>query len=63
MIDALYATGEREEGYEYRKKAFRSQNVFALYDWCIEQEKVFFTIKEAIEEKKKRFKVKDVLEL
>lgn len=42
---------------------YRGQSeFFPSYDF-IGQEKVFFTIEDAIEAKKKRFKVKDVLEL
>lgn len=54
-VEGLYVTDDN--------MAYRGQSeFFPSYDF-IGQEKVFFTIEDAVEAKKKRFKVKDVLEL
>ena len=58
-VEGLYVT----EDFEEQAKAYRAQSVFFPSYGFIGQEKVFFTIEDAIEAKKKRFKVKDVLEL
>lgn len=57
-IEGLYVTDDFEEQVKYR-----GQSVFFIPSGFIGQEKVFFTIEDAIEAKKKRFKVKNVLEL
>lgn len=59
-VEGLYSTDKREE---YKKLAYRGQSVFSRFDWSIEQDKVFFTLQDAIEAKKKRFKITDTLEL
>ena len=58
-VEGLYVTDDSEE----YAKAYRDQSVFFRPSAFIKQEKVFFTIEDAIEAKKKQFKVKDVLEL
>lgn len=59
-VEGLYVNEDSEE----YAKAYRDQSVFSpSYNSFIGQEKVFFTIEDAIEAKKKRFKVKNVLEL
>lgn len=57
-VEGLYVTDDFEEQIKYR-----GQSVFFIPSGFIGQEKVFFTIEDAIEAKKKRFKVKNVLEL
>lgn len=57
-VEGLYVTDDFKEQVEYRE-----QSVFFRPSGFIGQEKVFFTFEDAIEAKKKRFKVKDVLEL
>ena len=57
-VEGLYVTDDFEE-----QVAYRDQSVFFTSSGFIGQEKVFFTIEDAIKAKKKRFKVKDVLEL
>ena len=57
-VEGLYVTDDFEEQVKYR-----GQSVFFIPSGFIGQEKVFFTIEDAIEAKKKRFKVKNVLEL
>lgn len=59
-VEGLYVTDDFEEQAKYKNVA---QSVFFPYYGFIGQEKVFFTIEDAIEAKKKRFKVKNVLEL
>lgn len=62
-VEGLYVTDDFEEQAKYKNMTYRAQSVFfPSYD-LIGQEKVFFTIEDAIEAKKKRFKVKNVLEL
>ena len=51
-VEGLYVTDDFEE--------HRDQSVFFIPSGFIGQEKVFFTFEDAIEAKKKRFKVKDV---
>lgn len=58
-VEGLYVTDDFEEQAKYKKSTY----VFFTSSGFIGQEKVFFTIEDAIEAKKKRFKVKDVLEL
>ena len=57
-VEGLYVTDDFEE-----QAAYRDQSVFFPSYGFIGHEKVFFTIEDAIEAKKKRFKVKNVLEL
>lgn len=57
-VEGLYVTDDFKE-----QIAYRDQSVFFIPSDFIGQEKVFFTFEDAIEAKKKRFKVKDVLEL
>lgn len=59
-VEGLYSTDKQEE---YKKLAYRGQSVFSRFDWPIEQDKVFFTLQDAIEAKKKCFKITDTLEL
>lgn len=54
-VEGLYVTDDFEE-----QAAYRDQGVFFTSSGFISQEKVFFTIEDAIEAKKKHFKVKDV---
>lgn len=54
----MYVTDDFKE-----QVAYRDQSVFFRSSGFIGQEKVFFTFEDAIEAKKKQFKVKDVLEL
>lgn len=54
-VEGLYVTDDNV--------AYRAQSEFFPSYSLIGQEKVFFTIEDAIEAKKKRFKVKNVLEL
>ena len=58
-VEGLYVTDDFEEQAKYKKATY----VFFTSSGFIGQEKVFFTIEDAIEAKKKRFMVKDVLEL
>lgn len=58
-VEGLYV----EEQAKYKNVTYRDQSVFFPSYSFIGQEKVFFTIEDAIEAKKKRFKVKNVLEL
>lgn len=60
-VEGLYVTDDFEEQAKYKNVASRDQSVFFTSSGFIGQEKVFFTIEDAA--KKKRFKVKDVLEL
>lgn len=62
-VEGLYVTDDFEEQAKYKNVASRDQSVFFIPSGFIGQEKVFFTIEDAIEAKKKRFKVKNVLEL
>ena len=62
-VEGLYVTDDFEEQAKYKNVAYRDQSVFFPSYGFIGQEKVFFTIEDAIEVKKKRFKVKNVLEL
>ena len=57
-VEGLYVTDDFEEQAKYKNVA-----LFFIPSYFINQEKVFFTIEDAIEAKKKRFKVKNVLEL
>ena len=59
-VEGLYVTDDFEKQAKYKNVA---QSVFFPSYGFIGQEKVFFTIEDAIEAKKKRFKVKNVLEL
>lgn len=59
-VEGLYVTDDFEKQDKYKNVA---QSVFFPSYSFIGQEKVFFTIEDAIEAKKKRFKIKDVLEL
>lgn len=59
-VEGLYVTDDFEEQAKY--KNVTQSEFFPSYDF-IGQEKVFFTIEDTIEAKKKRFKIKDVLEL
>ena len=61
-VEGLYVTDDFEEQAN-KNVAYRDQSVFFTSSGFIGQEKVFFTFEDAIEAKKKRFKVKDVLEL
>lgn len=62
-VEGLYVTDDFEEQAKYKQVEYRDQSVFFIPSGFIGQEKVFFTFEDAIEAKKKRFKVKDVLEL
>ena len=62
-VEGLYVTDDFEKKDKYKNVAYRDQSVFFPSYSFIGQEKVFFTIEDAIEAKKKRFKVKNVLEL
>lgn len=62
-VEGLYITDDFEKQDKYKNVAYRDQSVFFPSYSFIGQEKVFFTIEDAIEAKKKRFKVKNVLEL
>lgn len=62
-VEGLYVTDDFEEQVKYKNVASIGQSVFFPSYSFIGQEKVFFTIEDAIEAKKKRFKVKNVLEL
>ena len=62
-VEGLYVTDDFEKQAKYKNVAYRDQSVFFIPSGFIGQEKVFFTIEDAIEAKKKRFKIKDVLEL
>lgn len=62
-VEGLYVTDDFEKQAKYKQVEYRDQSVFFIPSGFIGQEKVFFTFEDAIEAKKKRFKVKDVLEL
>lgn len=62
-VEGLYVTDDFEKHVKYKQVAYRDQSGFFIPSSFIKQENVFFTIEDAIEAKKKRFKVKDVLEL
>ena len=62
-VEGLYVTDDFDEYAKYKQVAYRGQSVFFTPSGFIDQENVFFTIEDTIEAKKKRFKVKDVLEL
>lgn len=62
-VEGLYVTDDFGKQDKYKNVAYRDQSVFFPSYSFIGQEKVFFTIEDAIEAKKKRFKVKNVLEL
>lgn len=62
-VEGLYVTDDFKEQAKYRETAYRDQSVFSTPSGLIKQEKVFFTLQDAIEAKKKRFKVADVLEI
>ena len=62
-VEGLYVTDDFEEQAKYRKVAYRDQSVFFRPSSFISQGKVFSTIEDAIEAKKKRFKITDTLEL
>ena len=62
-VEGLYVTDDFEEKTKYKQEAYRDQSVFFTSSGFIKQENVFLTIEDAIEAKKKRFKVADVLEI
>lgn len=62
-VEGLYVTDDFEEQAKYKQVAYRGQSVFFTSSGFIKQENVFFTIEDAIEAKKKRFKITDTLEL